>query len=324
MTVEIVDPRCDPEPEGWAEFQRCQHLYPVWDYGLMGIEARAARNPTLLGLARDGDRIIAAFAVMVRLRPRWLEVQHPWLVGLPGWIMAGEVDAVTGREIVRAVERAACRAAGFGCLGLLYRYAPPSAAAGRGRLAHRSNPLAVLDNRFSTVDEWLGSLRGKRRSQLRGQIRQVATAPDLRVRFEAARDDLDGDELAGLLRRHRARFTRSRLDPRAPQSGEYLHTLVRRPDVLTLTYHAGTRLVAFATVLDHPELPVYQHWAALDREDGGRPHLYFDSYVRIVRHVVEHRRAALSCGGGMLDLKAQLGFTARPRQILVVPRIFAR
>jgi Acetyltransferase (GNAT) domain len=322
MTVEILDPRADPEPGGWAEFQRCQRLHPVWDYQLMGIEARAAVNPALLGLARTGQRIVAAFAVTVRRRPRLVEVLHPWLVGLPGWTVAENANAT--REIVRTVERAVCRAAGIGCLGMVYRYAHPSAAAGRGRLAHASNPVAVLDNRFSTLDEWLGSLRGKRRSQLRGQLRQVAAAPDLRVRFAPSRQDLDGTELAALLRRHRAKFARSRLDPRTPPTGAYLHALVRRPDVHTLTYHAEDRLLAFATVLDHPETPVYQHWAALDREEGGRPHLYFDSYARIVEHVIDRRRAALSCGGGMLDLKAQLGFTPRPRQILLVPRMFAR
>jgi uncharacterized protein len=324
VNVEIIDPRTDPEPVGWVDFQRCQRLYPVWDFRLLGIESRAAANPTLLGLAREGNRILAAFAMMMRLRPRWLEVHHSWLVGFPGWAVADDVDTATVREIVRAVERAACRAAGIGCLGVLYRYVPPSAAAGRGRLERPANPVAVLENRFSTVDEWFGSLRGKRRSQLRGQVRQVAEAPDLDVRFEPARQDLDGDQLAGLLRRHRAKFARARLDPRAPLPGEYLHALVRRPDVLTLTYHAGTRLLAFAVVLDHPEMPVYQHWAAVDRDDGGRPHLYFDSYVRVIRHVVDGRRAALSSGGGMLDLKAALGFTARPRQILIVPRIFAR
>jgi len=196
MNVELVDPRVDPEPAGWSNFQRCQRLYPVWDYGLMGIESRAASNPTLLALARLDGRIVAAFAVMVCRRKglRWLEVHHSWLVGFPGWVMADGVDPVAGKEIVRRFERVACRAAGIGCVGLVYRYVPPASrevVEGWGRVVRPAMSNTTLDNVYSTVDEWVSSLWNKRRWELRRQVRKVA-ASDLAVRFEAARADVDG------------------------------------------------------------------------------------------------------------------------------------
>jgi predicted N-acyltransferase len=326
MNVELVDPRSDPEPAGWSVFQRCQRLYPVWDYGLMGIESRAAANPTLLALARLDGQIVAAFAVMVcRRGVRWLEVHHSWLVGFPGWVMADSVDPLAGKEIVRAFERVACRAAGIGCAGLVYRYVPPASrdlVEGWGRVVRPAMSNATLDNVYSTVDEWVSSLWNKRRWELRRQVRKVI-ASGLAVRFEAARADLDGSELTSLLSRHRARFGRARFDSRGVLPAEYLHALVSRDDVLTLTYHDDGRLMAFAIVLDHPEMPLYQHWATLSREEGGLRHLYFDSYHHLARHMIDGRRKALSSGGGMLELKAELGFTARPRQVLIVPRVVA-
>jgi hypothetical protein len=83
------------------------------------------------------------------------------------------------------------------------------------------------------------------------------------------------------------------LDNRGPIAAEYLHELVRRDDVVSLTYHDGSgRLLAFANLLDHPVVPLYQHWSALSREEGGKQHLYFDSYARMMGT----RRGARSSG----------------------------
>lgn len=216
------------------------------------------------------------------------------------------------------------RFAGPACVGLVYRNVPPEhepLVAGRLRIGRDAAATAVLDNTFSTVQDWVSALARSRRHDLRGQLRRIAADRDLTVRFGPARQDLDGPELADLLCRHRARFDRQRFDHRGAVSAGYLSALGRRPDVRVLTYHDGAgRLLAFAVLLDHHTMPVYQHWAALGRDSGGRKHLYFDSYARMVRHMVESNSKSLTVGRGMLGVKASLGFTPRPLRVVVVPR----
>jgi len=343
IAVEVLDPRCDPEAVDWPDFMRAEQLHVPWDYGLMGIESRHSGNPTLLALARRDGRIVAAFAVTVcrrgaalrssgpvggraRWLPRWVEVHQPWLSGLPGWVFAEGHDPSSRRPVTRAVERALCRVVGAGCLGLFYRSVPStdeSFTARRAVLVRDAvGGTAVLDNAFSTMEDWIRSLSRGRRQAIRGQLRTVAADPDLLVRFEPARDDLDGKQLAGLLNGHRARLGRPKFDHRSPVSAEYLDALVRRPEVHTLTYHdrSGT-LLAFATMIDHPVAALYQHWAALTKAEGGRQHLYFDSYARLVRHMVDHDRRSLSAGRGLAELKASLGFAERPLRVMLVPRV---
>jgi hypothetical protein len=323
MTVEILDPRHDPEPRDWPDFLRHQRLHPPWDYRLLAIEG------TRLAVARHDGVPVAAFAFTVSHRKglRWLEVHNPWLVGLPGWILAGELDPIQTKGIVRQFERAACHYAGIRGLGLVYRFVPPERdwpVAGRGRIGHAALGIAVLHNAFGSLEDWFRALDKKRRYRIRGQQRRIAADPDLTVTFAPARDDLTGTELAALLRRHRAKFGPQPFDSRGEISAEYLHALVRHPDVHTLTYRdTGGTLLAFATLLDHPEQPVYQHWAALSAQDGGRQHLYFDSYPRLIRHLVDRGGESLSAGRAMLDIKQSLGFTVQPRRVLAVPRPLA-
>jgi Acetyltransferase (GNAT) domain len=328
VMVEILDPRVDPEPEGWSSFMAREKLLAPWDYGLMRLESQASVNPTVLGVTRQGGRIVAAFAAMMcrrsRLSPSWLEIHHPWLSGIPGWVIAEGLDPPAVRQLVREFESAACRFAGPACLGLVYRNVPHEQVrlvTGRLRIVRDTAATAVLDNTFSTMEDWVASLARRRRSDLRRQFRRVAEDPDLTVRFEAARQDLDGSELATLLRTHRARFAKLRFDHRSAVSANYLSALVRRPDVHTLTYHdGGGRLLAFAVQLDHHAMPVFQHWASLAIEQGGRKHLYFDCYARMVRRMVEGSRMSITAGRGMLDVKASLGFTPRPLRVVVAPR----
>jgi hypothetical protein len=325
--IEILDPRRDPEPAEWSAFRLAAGGHPPWDYGLLGRESQHAPFPTMLAVATVGGRlagVMAASVVRLPLGARLLEVHNPWLSGVPGWLFADDVDRPIRQRLLRRMERALCRFAGPLCAGLLYRYLSGEdlpLVSGFGRLTRESVGVAVLDNTFSTVDDWNSSLARSRRHSVRGQRRKVERDPDLVVRFGPARDDLDGSELADLVNRHRARLGKPRFDSRGPVSGDYLHELVRRDDVLTLTYHdCRGRLLAFADLLDHPELPVYQHWAGLHRDEGGRAHLYFDSYARLIGHVVGTHRKRFSAGRGMLELKSSLGFTPQRRWIAAVPR----
>jgi len=342
-SVDVHDPRVDPEPDGWAAFRAAHRPHAVWDYALMGVESLAARSPGLLAVARRGGEVVAAVSVTVgsprgtvpgpvgglaRWGPRWVEVHQPWLSGFPGWVFADSLPAAARRDVLRAVERAVCRFVGPGCLGVLYRYVPAEdehLVAGTGRVVRPAMGASVLDNAFADVEGWIRSLARSRRHSIRGQIRKVAAADDLARRFAPGRDDLDGAELAGLLHRHRAKFGDVPFDWRSPVSARYLDALVRRPDVVTGTYHdrAG-RLLAFTTILDHPVVPLHQHWAALGPDEGGRRHLYFDAFAEVVRHMIDRGAAAVSSGRGLGEVKESLGFTVRPRRVAVAPRPVCR
>lgn len=342
ISVQIVDPRRDPEPPGWTEFRRSQPLYPVWDYTVLGIEAWMSRNPALLVILRDASGIIAAMSAMVcqwrrepayarprtagavRMAPRWVEMYQPWL-SEPAFALGAGLDGAARREAIRRMERALRRWVGPGLVGMLYRNVPAadlSAVTGPGRFTREvTPPSTLLDNQWRSSDEWLSSLSRNRRKSVRQVDRHVADDPTLVVRGGAGRSDLDGAALAAMVRDHRARYRKEPFEPRTPIAGAYLDALVRRDDVHTLTYSdADGRLLAFCTMLDHPKVPAAFLWASRTRAEGGRPHLYFDCQARAIRFVIANGRVGLTAGRGRWEEKSTLGFRASPRWLVAVPR----
>jgi hypothetical protein len=196
------------------------------------------------------------------------------------------------------------------------------AVEGTGRLVRQTLATTLLRNRWSDVDGWLASLGRERRQGIRRYARKIEQDTALDVRSGAGRTDLDPHELADLLTLHQSRLGTPRFDHRTPIAGAYLDAFVRRADVHTLTYRdaADNRLLAFNTLVDHPETPVLHHWAARPVSDGGRYNLYFDCYLRCVRHMVEHGRPGLSAGRGLLEIKTSLGFEPRDLYAVVAPR----
>lgn len=329
-TVDVLDPATDPEPPDWAGFLAAHQLHAPWDYDLLGIEAADGPSRVRLALVREDGVLVAAVAALVTGRgwgTRWVEVMNQWLSGEPGWVFAGELDLVARKEILRSVERALCRHAGFSCLGLVYWNLTPAdvpMVAGFGRYVRPGVGTAVLDNTFAGTDEWFAGLTRNRRSSLRRLHRRLAEDPNLVVRFEPARSDLDGAELAGMVHAHREKFGRLPFNSRNPVTAEYLSALVARQDVRTLTYHdTDGRLLAFNNVLDHPAHLLSQHYAAVPAEQGGRAHVYFDLHIRLVEHLIEAGAKSLSLGRGMGEVKARLGFEIRPLRVAVVPRMVA-
>jgi hypothetical protein len=323
IAVEVLDPATDPEPADWAAFVAAQQLYAPWDYALLALESAAGPHPVLLTLIRlDGSLVGALVALAPRRGLRWVEVFHQWISGEPGWVLVDGLDPLVRREVLRRAERALCRWVGWSCLGLVYWHVSPEhlpLVAGFGRHMRPSAGTAVLDNTFAGTDDWFAGLSRKRRASLRQRHRKLAG--ELVIRFEPARTDLDGAELAAMLRAHRAKFGRHWHDSRNPVTADYLSALVAHPRVHTMTYHdAGGALLAFGDLLGHPAHPLNQHYAA---RPGQRGHLYFDLHTRLVRHLIETGGKSLSVGRGMAEVKAQLGFRIRPLYLVVVPRVVA-
>jgi hypothetical protein len=337
MTVCLLDPRTDAEPAAWREFTRRLRLPPMWDFSLLRLEAWLAGNRPLLALAwRDGEIVAAVTAVVCRHRgtrryaparaigPLWAEVRVSWLSGAPAYAFAPDLDLAARREFLRTAETALRRALGPGFLGVVYRTVAPAdlpLVAGRGRITRPIEATAVLPNAWPDVDGWLASLGKERRRSIRRYARVIDRDPAVCVERGPAREDLEPSELAALLNDHNDRLGVPAFAHRTKMAAAYLGALVRRPDVHTLTYRdTGGRLLAFNTFLDHPETPVLHFWAARPVSDGGRYNLYFDCYLRGVRHMIDHGRAELAAGRGLLAVKASLGFQLRPVSLVVVPR----
>lgn len=347
MNVDIVDPRLDPEPPGWADFAGALRLHPVWRYPLLRLEAWTARNPPVLAVVRQDGRVVGGLQVMIcrswrtsrfgpqprrlgRWRPRWAEVYLPLHSGYPAAVFRSGVDL---RAAIREFERALADRIGPGLLGVLYRAMTADLAdamSGPGRARREIDPAAVL-RPPATVDEWRAGLD----DEVRSTIDAVEADPRVCTDVGAGRRDLDATELAALLNAHRARqdarawaggqrsrFAGLHMDTRSPVSPAYLDALLRRPNVLTRTYRTPSgRLLGFATMIDERHPAAFHHWAAVSRADGGRPGLHRHAYAQAVTRAIERGVSELTAGRAMLDEKAALGFRGtRALHTVAAPR----
>lgn len=336
ISIQLLDPRTDPEPPDWVDFQRQQQLYPMWSYDLLQIASWSSWAPVLLGLIRRSGQVVGAVAAMC-WRPGRRRAYAPpgrfpspcvidvWLVGSsgrPSWVFSDDIDVTDQPELLRAFERAALSHLGLGCVGVVYRNVPTASVpvvSGRGRVVKPvgGNALAVLPASF---EDWLHSLRPTRRRGLRKHGASLDADPDIVIEYPAGGVDLDGPALAQLLNKHNQNFA-VRMDPRPPVSAAYLAEFLRHPDVRTITYRdRNSRLLAFGSLIDHAQTPAVGWWAKLDLDQGGRPDLFFDHFMRHVSYVISQGRRELSAGRGHLDVKATLGFAEVPLCVIVVPR----
>ncbi|RFU37576.1 hypothetical protein DZF91_32205, partial [Actinomadura logoneensis] len=65
VTVEVADPRHDPEPDGWRELAGSARRRAVWSYDLLRTAAWASRHPVLLAVAREAGRPVAAVSAVL-------------------------------------------------------------------------------------------------------------------------------------------------------------------------------------------------------------------------------------------------------------------
>ncbi len=332
IDVELRDPLRDPEPEGWTDFRSRENLPATWDYQVLR-HASGSWSPVALAVFRDEGKIVGAVASLFRGlrtwgRPRrWAE---PIVVdvrlpgdghGRPTWHFSADVPPEGRRDLMRAFERAAARRFGWGLAGFAYRNVPPDEV---GLLTRRGasvrDTAGDSDMALTTVDAWLGGLKTSRRAELRRRRRKLDADPDLTVAIGRARTDVDAAGMARMMNRHVAARD-GRIDRRAPLPASYFAALTGLGDVSTLTYTAADgRLLAGGVYLHHPVRPRLSWWASVPPEEGGRGHLYYDSYLRYVEYAVAMGGEGLSAGKGTLGIKAELGFTEKPMKLVVVPR----
>jgi len=308
---ELLDPAAGPVPPEWGRFVAGQRLTPAWDAAALATLAPRHRR-LRLGVVHDEDGVQAVFCGHLRgpaALPGAFECKLLPMGSTPGFAFARELDPARRRAAVAAFERALARRLGWRCVGVIYRQVGKvdlDVCAGPGRLRVTTAPDAVLENRWATMDEYFAGLSHRRRGRLRAMQRAVADDPDLVVTVGDGVDGAAASRLAFLteLRHHRGRFDA----PRQPIPAAYFDALAGREGALYLTYRdAAGSLLAFTLLFDDGERLTSSIWGALHPHDGGRKHLLFDHYLRVIAHAVEHHRLAISFSKGQLEAKQRFG-----------------
>ncbi|GAA4545418.1 GNAT family N-acetyltransferase [Amycolatopsis samaneae] len=337
--VDVLDPRYDAEPGYWTALRERAGLRADWSWAVLTAQAWAARTPQPVTVLRDGAGprgVVAAAWVTGRTRRHRFarpSARRGWLGGLdirapgssaqPGWWFA---DAGGDGGVTRLLESyvPAMRAElGPGFRGMLVRQvgeAGLDAVGGRFRLVRRTEDIAVLDLAgFGSREDWMNSLARKRKQNLRKIFRTFDADPSVAVRCVPGAE-ADPVAVAEVLRYNERKHHDVPIVP-LPHFTGYLTALLRQPDVRVIEYveTATGRLLAAATLLDHPVRPIARHWGALGRADGGRSNLYFHFYGEAVRWAIANGRGSVVFGKKMTEVKATLGARLVPQYAAAVP-----
>ena len=336
VQIDVLDPRQHSEPPYWEALRIRAGLRADWSYELLRIAAWCSPVPLLLTVLRDSAEAVGLICaswtgvpahhgkyVAPRGRP-WLGalyVESPGTSAVPGWWFAERLSLTERTELCWDYLHGMRRELGPRCRGVVWRHAAaadlPVLRGKRRGLLRSTSSIAVLPLAWPTPEQWLASLSRSRRNDLRRQRRHVDADPDLSVCVGPG-GDLDPGQVARLLRANEAKYA----DRHAglPITTSMVTALLGRDDVVTVRYidHAG-RLLGFGAVLDHPTAPVSRHWAGVAVEHGGRRHLYFDMYLRVIEWAMQTGRKEINFGRAKLDIKRDLGCELQSRYSVAVP-----
>ncbi|MFI7128841.1 hypothetical protein ACIBQ1_24275 [Nonomuraea sp. NPDC050153] len=329
MRVELLDPRHDPEPGDWEELRRAAGQRVTWRYDLLRAYAWAAQAPVLLAVLRRDGQAVGAVSASLRAprlrRGRYagpgrgvagvVDVHAPGNRSQKGWWWRGENDP----DLLPGYARAVRRALGPGWRSMVWREVSEGESAllpGPLRLRLPTAPLAKLILPWPRLEDWYAVLDPRRRDSLRRRAKTFSA--ELSVRIGAARELVSSDEAAGLRAENDLKH-RSRLFPAPPLPLPYLEALIGSGESVALTYRQGERLLGLSLILDHPDWPICLSWGAVPPENGGRKHLYFDGYVRMIEWAIGAGKHGLVLGKGQAEVKGSLGADLLPSSVMAVP-----
>jgi hypothetical protein len=335
MTLEVLDPRHDPEPPYWRELRVRGGLRADWAWSVLAAQAWGSRTRMLVtvlhGTGGPYGVISSAWIGLPVRRTSFaplrggplvggLHVRSPGTSALPGWWLADGTDI---GELTGRYGPGMRRALGLRCLGLLLRQVGETDAAALGtrlRLVRPTEPLWRLrTSRWRDREDWLRDLSTKRRSNLRRVFGRFEQQGRVHVAVGRA-TDADPAAVADLLRHNDRKYTGRWLSP-PPQLTGYLAELLSQPDVLSLTYTDSEtgRLLGFGSVLDHPEWPVWRHWSMLPLEAGGAKHLYFNHIGQLVDWAIAEGKQGVVLGKGKSSEKGSIGAEEVKQLAVVAP-----
>jgi hypothetical protein len=335
LSVAWHDPGSADAPPGWAEFVAKHQLWPVWDWPIVHATAASSRVAVLVATVHDGPRLVAlATARFPGLRAGRAAVPLAGVVDIDclasgstaGIALPGDAGLALRTEVVAGLRDALRGRYGRRVRALMFRQVDADwlpAVLGWPAVVRQGHPIAVFKNRFADFPQYTASLSRSRRWSLRKLVRELDADPDLSVAF-TGRGDSPGPLSVGQVcalqaqvvdRHHQRWFLRKRLmQPRLARA-ELAH-----PQLHRLTYHERGRLLAYALVWDHPELPLAGTWGALAPADGGRDGLWFHFNAVLVRWCIETGRAGVTFGQGSAGEKRRLGYDLRRQWAVLVPQ----
>ena len=287
-----------------------------------------ARSPLLTGVFRDGGRPVGLCTAKLHWAAGVVDVDHIASGALSGLALPGGIpgplhpdghpDPATLGAGVRAFEAALRKELGWRARAVAYRqvYDRDLQVMARGTtLAREGSPVAVLDTRVATYDDYLRRLKSSRRAEQRRLRRRIDEDPGLKVyQGPVAGAGIDREELFRLINgtSKRNRVWSFPL-PRIPSRRRVL-AMLDLPGVEVVTYTGQDgRLVGASLAHDHPVAPAMGAWGALPLGPDRRSGLWFDHHGRQIQRFIERGRPVLIGGKGHVPAKTTLGFTAVPQ-----------
>jgi predicted N-acyltransferase len=181
---------------------------------------------------------------------------------------------------------------------------------------------ALLDVRFRTFEDYLGSLGPSTRRDMRRKLR---AREDVRIEWRAEIDDVL-DRMMSLYRETlaQAEYALEELTP------AYFAGVMRDPRrrALCATYWLDEQLIGFNLVLRN-RLCLLDKFFGMDYAAGREHNLYYLSWMENVRYCIEHGLARYQSGQGLEREKLRLGSRLAPNWLWyrhrnrVVDRLFA-
>ncbi|TDE49031.1 hypothetical protein E1295_20650 [Nonomuraea mesophila] len=334
IALRTLDPRHDPEPAGWEHLRTAGRQCVTWRYDLLKAYAWGAQAPVLLTVLHDGGTAVGAVSASLRgIRPRRgsyargrdvagvVDVHAPGNRSQKGWWFAGDLEPERRRELLRRYVRGIREELGPSWRGVVWREVSPGEPAqlpGLVKAALPTAPLARLATPWTDMEAWYARLDRARRDSLKRRARTFTADAGLSIAVGPARELVTGAEAAALRAENDLKH-RARLFPQAPLPLPYLDALVGGDEVVAIAYRDGSRLIGLSLILDHPDWPICLSWGALPPESGGRKHLYFDGYVRMVEWAIASGKTGLVLGKGQAEIKRSLGADLVPSSALAVP-----
>ncbi|WP_436499913.1 GNAT family N-acetyltransferase [Actinokineospora sp. HUAS TT18] len=333
MTVEVLDPRFDPEPAYWKDLRQRAGLRADWAWDVLVTQAWCARTPQPIAVFHEDGPVGVVAAAWVgpstrrhrfvgdgKVRVGMLDVRGPGSSGVPGWWFA---DGSGADRIVGDYARAMRRHLGPGLRGMLVRQVAEEergAVAGRLRLLRKTEDIGMLDlTGCATTADWTRRLAKKRGQDQRRLAARFAEDPSIEERTVPG-SELDPVEVATLLRRN---YDKHRDVPILPLPAfiSYLTALLAQPDVVMTGYldQPSNRLVGMSILLDHPRWPILKAWAALPPGEGGKSNLYFHNFTQVVAWATGAGKTGVILGKKNSAVKQTLGATALPQYALATP-----
>jgi hypothetical protein len=329
LVATVIDPLTGQVPPEWDQFADAHRLLPGWYSGVLRavnwcvpvassmviVHEPNGTQPVALFHARHLGPTNLARLVRPGARPAWASLAEcrtaPFPVE-PGLAFAAGTGPADRIEALRRFEQALRRRTGPGGIAITYRNLPepdlPLVTTGT-RVQRRLQPRMVLDNQWSDLPSYLGSLPAKWRSQLRKVSEAVTEDPSLRVEFA---DTIEAAPACWLAEVVRLRYESGRLLPRPPAPAYAIAELAKLPGCRFLTYRDGRGdLLGYSTFYDDGTDLLLIWWGSRSETDGWRRDIYFDQYLRLVQLMIDTGRRRLTLGGGMERIKARYG--ARPQ-----------